>query len=83
MFVQFFVKISKLIETFKLSYTQARVHGDDHKIQLIYYFPSTFASLIRQVGLKHSPDHTVNVLLLTTNANWFILFCICYGCCAW
>jgi len=36
MFVPFFEKIGKLIETFKRSYTQALLHGDDHKIQLTY-----------------------------------------------
>jgi hypothetical protein len=73
-----FVKIGKMIETFKRSYTLARVHGDDdHKILLIYVFSVYFSSLRGKVGLKHNPDHTVNALL-TTHSLPTGLFCFAY-----
>ena len=48
MFVPSFVKMGKLIETFKRSYTQARVRGDDHKILLIYVFSFYFCYFKRE-----------------------------------
>jgi hypothetical protein len=48
-----FVKIGKLIETFKRSYTQARAHGDDdHKILLIYIFSFYFCFFKREGWFK-------------------------------
>jgi hypothetical protein len=47
------MKIGKLIETFKRSYTQARVHGDDdHIIQLIYVFSFYFCFFRREGWFK-------------------------------
>jgi len=53
MFAPFFVKIGKIIERFKRSYTQARVHGDDdHKILLMYVFSFYFCFFKREGWFK-------------------------------